>query len=75
MVAKVTVYSVNIERAGSWWAISVPELPGVFSQARKRDNVEKMARDVIALYLDVPQDSFDITVHEATASDEAKVSA
>ncbi len=60
MVAKVTVYSVNIERAGSWWAISVPELPGVFSQARKRDNVEKMARDVIALYLDVPQDSFDI---------------
>lgn len=50
----MTVYRVNVERAGSWWAISVPDLPGVFSQARRRDEVEDMARDVIALYLDVP---------------------
>jgi predicted RNase H-like HicB family nuclease len=74
-VAKVTVYNVDIERAGGWWAISVPALPGAFSQARHRDEVDKMARDVIAVYLDVLPDSFDITVHEAAPSDDAKTTA
>ena len=60
----MTVYKVDIERDGKWWAISVPELPGVFSQARRRGQVEAMARDAIALYLDVPLDSFAVSVHE-----------
>lgn len=60
----MTVYDVNIERDGKWWAISVPELPGAFSQARTRDEVAEMARDVIALYLDVPHDSFVVSIHE-----------
>ena len=43
-------------------AIDVPELRGVFSQARRLDQVEFMAREVIALMLNVSEDSFDITV-------------
>jgi predicted RNase H-like HicB family nuclease len=72
----MTVYEVYIERSGSWWAISVPELRGVFSQARRRTDVARMARDAIALYLDVPLDSFEIAVREvvdevhATASED-----
>jgi len=44
--------------------ITVPELPGVFTQARRLDRVESMARDVISLMLEVPSDSFDVDVVE-----------
>ena len=71
----MTVYSVNFQRSGKWWAISVPQLRGVFTQARRRDEVEAMARDAIALYLDVPADSFDVAIDEVDAAAEAKASA
>jgi len=45
--------------------VQVEEL-GVFTQARRLDRVEFMARDAIALLLDVPPDSFDVTVTLAT---------
>ncbi len=60
----MTVYRVDIERAGDWWAITVPDVPGVHSQARRHDEVEAMSRGAIALYLDVPEDSFELTIHE-----------
>ena len=47
------VYRVRAVRSGGWWAITVPELPGVFSQARRFDQVEAMAREAIALMLDI----------------------
>ena len=49
-------YRVRAVRSGSWWAITVPELPGVFSQARRLDQVEAMAREAIAMMLDVDTD-------------------
>jgi predicted RNase H-like HicB family nuclease len=55
-------YLVRAVRSGRWWAIDVPELPGVLSQARRLDQVESMAREVIALMLNVPEDSFDVSV-------------
>ena len=55
-------YTARCERAGDWWAISVPELRGVHTQARRLEKVEAVVRDAIALFLDVAPDSFDITV-------------
>ena len=55
-------YTVRCTRSGSWWAISVPEIKGVFSQARRLDQVEEMAREAIALMLDVDPNSFDVDV-------------
>ena len=55
-------YTVEVRRSGRWWAIEVPELRGVFSQARRLADVEPMARDAIAAVLDVSPRSFDITV-------------
>ncbi|MFB9849434.1 type II toxin-antitoxin system HicB family antitoxin [Micromonospora andamanensis] len=49
-------------RSGAWWAITVLELKGVFSQARRLDQVEPMAREAIALMLDVDPSSFDVEV-------------
>ncbi|MGH9041124.1 MAG: type II toxin-antitoxin system HicB family antitoxin [Acidimicrobiia bacterium] len=55
-------YTANAIRSGNWWAIEVPELEGVFTQARRLDQVEGMARDAIAGVLDVDPDSFDVVV-------------
>lgn len=57
---KRPTYRVLTKRSGDWWAIQVPELDGVFSQARRLDQVEAMARDAIALMVEVPEDSFDL---------------
>lgn len=46
-------YHVVAERSGDWWAITVAELAGVFSQARHHEQVESMAREAIALMLDI----------------------
>lgn len=55
-------YSVHATRSGAWWAIEVPEIKGVHSQARRLDQVEAMAREAIALVLDVREDSFDLII-------------
>jgi predicted RNase H-like HicB family nuclease len=62
-------YTARARRSGSWWAIDVPELPGVYSQARRLDRVESMARDAIALFLDVDPAALDIRVEANLPSD------
>jgi predicted RNase H-like HicB family nuclease len=42
-----------VVRSGRWWAITVPDLDGVFSQARRLDQVDAMAREAIALMLGI----------------------
>lgn len=63
-----TTYGVTVVRHGRWWAIGVPELPGVHSQARRLDQVDAMAREAIALLLGVAEDSFDLAIHPDLAS-------
>jgi hypothetical protein len=46
-------YAVRVVREGRWWMIEIPELDGL-TQARRLDEVEKMAREYIAVTLDVP---------------------
>lgn len=62
MVEKVKTYTARCQHSGDWWAISVPELKGVNTQARRLEKAEAMARDAIALFLDVPTDSFAVRV-------------
>ncbi|NEG89801.1 type II toxin-antitoxin system HicB family antitoxin [Bifidobacterium aerophilum] len=31
--------------SGGWWAVEVPEIPGLFIQARRLDQVEEQVRD------------------------------
>lgn len=56
------VYAVSAERDGSHWFLRVDDVPGVFSQVRRLDQAEGMARDAIAAFLDIPADGFDIAV-------------
>jgi predicted RNase H-like HicB family nuclease len=61
-VVEVTSYTAVCRRSGDWWAISVPEIKGVHSQAKRLDQAEDMAREAIALMLDVAPDSFTVDV-------------
>ncbi|MFP5488128.1 MAG: type II toxin-antitoxin system HicB family antitoxin [Acidimicrobiia bacterium] len=54
-----TAWTVDVVRSGTWWAISVPDLPGTFSQCRRLEQVESCAREAIALALDVEPDTID----------------
>jgi predicted RNase H-like HicB family nuclease len=56
----MTTYTVQAERSGGWWALEVPELPGVFSQTRRLDQAELTARDAIGAMLDVDPESFEV---------------
>lgn len=48
----MTTYTAVCRRSGRWWAISVPELKGVHTQARRLDQAEAMAGEAVALMLD-----------------------
>jgi predicted RNase H-like HicB family nuclease len=62
-------YKALCTREGNWWAIDVPEVPGVHSQAKRLDQAEAMARDALALMLEVPSDSFDVEVEPVLDAD------
>lgn len=50
------------ERSGGWWAVEVPEVAGLFTQAKRLDQVDGMVRDAAALLTGQPEDSFDVVV-------------
>lgn len=52
-------YEVTAKRDGKFWFIRIPELDGV-TQALNEEEIPVMARDYIAVTLDVPADSFEI---------------
>jgi predicted RNase H-like HicB family nuclease len=55
-------YEVTAERDGErWWFLRVPEL-GTATQARRLDHAEAQARDLIATWLDVAPDSFEVAI-------------
>jgi predicted RNase H-like HicB family nuclease len=54
-------YTAQAERDGKFWFIRVPEI-GYATQARTVDEIEVMARDLIATMKEVPADSFELDV-------------
>ena len=60
---RAATHTVTVRRSGDWWSITIDDVPGAFTQARRLDQVEIMARDVIGLMLDVPTDSFDVNLN------------
>jgi len=66
---KRKTYTARCQRSGDWWAISVPELRGVHTQARRLEKAEATVRDAIALFLDVPSDSFEVRIEPVLPRD------
>lgn len=57
------VYLITAERDGKYWFLRVDELPGLFTQVRRLDHAEAMARDAIAAFLAIAPDAFDASVN------------
>ncbi|UQX10057.1 hypothetical protein [Candidatus Mycobacterium methanotrophicum] len=53
-------------RTGGWWAVEVPELPGLFTQARRLDQVAAVVADAARLLTDV---AVEVTVRPALPDD------
>ncbi|MGP3947185.1 type II toxin-antitoxin system HicB family antitoxin [Streptomyces sp. 7N604] len=58
----MSAYRVIARRAGDWWALEVPDLPGVFSQAKRLEKADDAAREAIAVMLDVEPDKIEVQV-------------
>ena len=55
-------YSVIAERAGGIWFISVPDVPEALVSTRRHDQIDPLARGVIAQELGIPPASFEIVI-------------
>lgn len=64
MVEEVSrpVHEVHAVKHEQWWLVTSPDAPGAVSQVRSVSQAEEHAREAIAFVLDVPEDSFDITL-------------
>jgi len=62
-------YKVDVTRSGQWWAIEVPELPGVFSQVRRLDQVDETIKEAIAMMTDVDETDVTIVVQVESGTD------
>lgn len=68
MVA-VSTYRVTARRVGEWWALEVPDLPGVFSQAKRLDQADTAAREAIAVMLDVEPEEVSVQVEPSLSAE------
>lgn len=57
-------YEVRARRDGKWWMVEIPALNGL-TQARRFNEVERMARDFIAVTQDVPIESVAVDISVA----------
>ena len=55
-------YSVIAEKAGEIWFVSVPDVPKALISTRRHDQIDPLARGVIARELGIPPASFEIVI-------------
>ena len=61
-MVEMTTYHVTATRRGRVWELRCSELPTMWSEAVRLDQVEDTVREAIAFVADVPEDSFGIEV-------------
>ena len=54
-------YAVTVTREGRWWMLSVPDIDGL-TQVRRIEDAELMARELIAVTLDIRLEDVAVTV-------------
>ncbi|TQJ16716.1 hypothetical protein [Kribbella jejuensis] len=59
-------YEVTVRREGRWWLVAVPAIDGL-TQARRLDEVERVAREYIAVSTDVPLSTVAVEVSSIEA--------
>lgn len=62
--------TAKARRSGAWWAVEVAEFPGVFTQARRLDQVSSMVADAIAMFAQLDAGEVEVTVVPLTEVDD-----
>ncbi|GAA2754662.1 type II toxin-antitoxin system HicB family antitoxin [Actinopolymorpha rutila] len=62
MNEKTRTYRAVAVREDAWWLITVPELDDIVTQARCVDEIEYMARHLVAIWLEVDYDSIAVDI-------------
>ena len=57
----MTNYHAEVTREGKWWMVRIPTLDGL-TQARRLGEAHDMAREFIAVSLDIPLDEVEVTI-------------
>ncbi|WP_191564910.1 hypothetical protein [Janibacter melonis] len=57
--------TAKVTRSGGWWAIEVPEVRGVFTQAKRLDQVAETVADAVAVMEDVDPASVEVAIEPA----------
>lgn len=54
--------TAHATRSGEWWAIEVPEIPGLFTQAKRLDQIEPVVAEAASDLSGDPAESFLVEV-------------
>lgn len=57
----MSAYRIDVTREGKWWMVSIPEFDGL-TQARRIEDATLMAREHIAVALDVAISEVEVTI-------------
>lgn len=63
-----TKYTAHVRRDGRWWMVEVPQIDGL-TQARRLGEAGLMARELVAITLDIPVDEVEVEVVVSTIGD------
>lgn len=55
-------YRVTARRAGQWWALEAPDVPGVFSQTTCLEWANDAACEALSLILDVDPEKLEVEI-------------
>lgn len=58
-------YGATVSREGRWWMVAIPEIDGL-TQARRLSEAELMAREYIAVTLDIPLEDVAVNMRVKT---------
>lgn len=62
--------TAKAQRSDGWWAVEVPEVPGVFTQARRLDQIPDMVADAVELVAGVAKADIVVDVEPITDMDD-----
>ena len=52
----MSAYTARATREDGWWVVEVDEVPELFSQSRKPEDIPDLVRDALALFPEVERD-------------------
>lgn len=73
----MATYTAKVKRSGDWWAVAVPEVPGLFTQGRNLAEVKTMVRGALELFPEIEPDphTAEVVIKLATPAGEEAAAA